>query len=200
MNRRTYLAGIATSVGSIAGCMASGSNDRKGINKSKMLTDVSISTPDASEISVTPTISQKTIDSDQTAEFKLTVTWTGNERQGLTFGNEVPFSYPNYSTDDTGIVLLPADSTIERQRDDSWLPKTDETGNIPANQNLVSASLEPGESVHGSWEVWANPKNPDGIKSGVYKFKNQIGLDSDFSQDKAETISWAIELKIVDSE
>lgn len=176
--------------------MAAGFSSDGGSPPERKLEDISVSVPESSRVAITPTIKQAKITSEQTAQFGLAVTWNGSESQSLTFGNEIPFSYPNYSSDSTGLVLLPANTSIERRNQETWVPKTDDTGHIPSESDLIIANLDPNETVSGEWEVWADPQHASQISSGTYRFENQIGLYSDLSEEGGEPITWILTIKI----
>lgn len=184
-------------ISSVTGCMATG---RKQTDTSKReLSSVSVTTSDDSPFLIEPNIEQRDINQEQTAEFILTITWNGNKSRGLTFGNQVPFSSPNYSSERSGLVLLPADTTIERKNKQTWVPETYSDGGIASNSSLVTGKFEPGESLSGSWGVWADPKNASRVEPGTYRFENQIGLYEDLTSDDTEDIDWLLRLKIVEA-
>lgn len=195
MKRRMYLSGIATGLAGLSGCMASGANPFNGGSDQLRLDTVDISVPDSSELAISSSITQPNIDSEQTAQFELAVEWQGEESQKLAFGNRIPFSYPNYSSDSEGIVLLPVDLEMESATKGKWVPKTDETGHIPSQSNLITSDLSSGESVTESWEVWAAPEVADQIQPGSYKFENQISLYSDTS-DETKEVAWTLTIEI----
>jgi hypothetical protein len=179
--------------------MASGLGASGNDPDERKLEDVSIVTPEGTDVSITSTVHQSTIDSERTAQFELIVTWNGSESQRLAFGNEIPFSYPNYSSDESGVVLLPADTSIERAKERTWVPKTDDTGHIPAESDLVVAELSPGETASGRWEVWADPGEAESVRPESYRFENQLGRYTELSED-GEQIDWTLALEIATSE
>lgn len=197
MKRRTYLSGLAAGLAGVAGCMATGSDS--SVPAARELVAVSAAVPDDSDVSVEPTVERRTIDSERTAQFELAVTWNGTESQGLSFGNRVPFSFPNYSTGRSGLVLLPANTSIERRNDRKWVPETYDDGNIASNSTLVVGELEPGESVSETWAVWADPQNASRIEPGTYRFDDRIGLYSDLSSDDGDQIEWSLTVEIAES-
>ena len=197
MERRTYVTAIAMGVPGLTGCMATGQSNPD--SSKRKLSDVSVSTPEGSGVSVEPTIEQRVITPERTAQFELTVTWTGSESQGLSFGNHIPFSSPNYSSERSGLVLLPDNTSIGRQNEQTWVPKTYSNGEMASNSSLVLGELEPGDSVSGSWGVWADPQNASRIELGTYRFDNRIGLYEDLSSDGSENLDWSLSLKIVEA-
>lgn len=196
MNRRTYLTGTVIGISGFAGCMATG---KKQIDVSdRKLSDISVTTSDSSPISIESVIKQRTINPEQTAQLELIVTWNGSEVQGLAFGNEVPFSFPNYSSEHSGLVLLPANTSIKRKNERTWVPETYSNGDIPSNSNLVAGKFEPGKSLSGSWEVWADPESASRVEAGRYRFENQIGLYEDLSSDDGENFDWSMSVEITE--
>lgn len=197
MKRRACLSGIALGISGLTGCMATGQHQTDVSDRK--LSDVSATGPEGSAISIESDVKQRRINPERTAQFELTVTWNGSELQGLAFGNEIPFSFPNYSTGRSGLVLLPANTSLERQNEQTWVPETYSNGDIESNSSLVLGKLEPGESLSGSWAVWADPKSASRVAPGTYKFENRIGLYEDLSSDDGENFDWSLFLEITET-
>ena len=193
MNRRTFIAAAGTVIGS--GCMSTRALTDGGTPSQREITDISVSVPESSPLSITATIVQASITPKQTAQFELAVTWNGDESQSLSFGNEIPFSEPNYSTSSNGLLLFTTDSGVERRNQDVWVPKTGDDGQIPIKQNLVVGDLAPGETVTETWAVWGDPQYVSHIEPGTCHFENTIGLGS-LDSDSVNQISWTMTVTI----
>lgn len=166
-----------------------------GTPSEREVRDISVTVPDSSPISIEATVKRASITPEQTAQFDLAVTWNGDEIQSLSFGNEIPFNEPNYSTSTNGLLLLTADSGVERRNQNVWLPKTGDDDRLPTNQNLVVGELSPGETVTESWAVWGDPRHVSHIEPGTYQFENSIGLGS-WDSDSGDQISWTLTITI----
>jgi hypothetical protein len=166
-----------------------------GTPSEREIQNISVSVPDSTPISIEATVTRASITPKQTAHFEIAVTWNGDETQSISFGNEIPFSEPNYSTSANGLLLLSTDSGVERRNQDVWLPKTGDDGRLPTKQNLVVGELDPKETVVESWTVWGDPRYVSYIESGTYQFENSIGLGS-VDSDTVNQISWTLTITI----
>lgn len=198
MRRRTYLAGIAAGGVSLSGCTAVGSGPDKDNLPPRELESLSTSDISYQGLSITGSITQSDINSDKTAKFKLVVKWNGDGKRVLSFGNKVPFSYPNYSNNPSGLALLPADTSIKRQNRTTWIPETLDSGHIPANQNLITGRLNSGETIAGSWSIWAHPREAEYIEPDTYTFENEIGISKEKfgSGSDGDSTAWRLETDI----
>ena len=97
--RRTIL--VATACGLTTGCVASTLNDENDPPDERELTSVTTSVPDDAPFAWEATVLQRRINSDQTAEFDLRVTWQGEETVEYRFGSTIPLGDPKYSESPT---------------------------------------------------------------------------------------------------
>ena len=188
MKRRSLLTTTAATTTAVigSGCMfVSGSEQPPS---GREVIDVSVSVPDSAQFTITPTVTHASITSDRTAQIELAVTWHGNKPTQVKFGNAIPFSYPQYSADPRGLLLLPADNGIERRNERTWIPKTGEDG-LAAPMVMYSPKLVSGETVTGTWELWGDPEEVSYIEPGTYHFENSLGVNS-------KTIWWTLTMTI----
>jgi len=78
------------------------------------------------------------------------------------------------------------------------VPKTGDDGEVSAPLNLVSANLDPGESVSGEWSVWADPNEASHVEPGTYRFDNEVSLTSKTLESDGEPIPWTLSITITD--
>ncbi len=133
---------------------------------------------------------EATIDSERTASVDLTATWSGEEPQRLTFGNRIPFSYPNFSEGRSGIVLMPPIEQVGRQERGGWVPETID-GHIPSQPVVRADVFESGNSASGRWTVWADPRNANYVRPGTYEFDDEVGTGG------GDPIHWTLGMEIV---
>ena len=93
--RRTIL--VATACSFTTGCVASTLNDENNPPDERELTSVTTTVPDDAPLAWEATVLQRRINSDQTAEFELRVTWQGEETVEYRFGSTIPLGDPKYS-------------------------------------------------------------------------------------------------------
>lgn len=200
MRRRTYLAGVVAGVVTLPGCTVVGRDPTQESHPPRGLESLSTSDISYPGLSIAGSIMQSDINPDKTAKFKLEVEWNGEGKRVLGFGNEVPFSYPNYSDNPSGLALLPANTSIPRQNGTSWVPETLDSGHIPADQNLITGTLNPGETIGGTWSIWAHPREAEYIEPGIYAFENDIGISKEqFGSDSEwDSITWSLETDITE--
>lgn len=200
MRRRPYLAGIVSGVVTLSGCTVVGRGPDNDSRPPRKLESLSSSDISYQGLSIAGSIIQSEINSDETAKFKLVVEWNGDGKRVLGFGNEVPFSYPNYSDNPSGLALLPANTSIPRQNGTTWVPETLDSGHIPADQNLITGTLNPGETIGGTWSIWAHPREAEYIEPGIYAFENDIGISKEqFGSDSEwDSITWSLETDITE--
>lgn len=161
-------------------------NNRAG----REVTDVSASVPDSAQFTITPTVTHASITSDRTGQIELAVTWNGDDPTQFKFGNETPFSYPQYSADSSGLLLLPAEAGIERRDKQTWMPKTGE-GGLGAPMVTREPELNPDETVTGTWDVWGDPEHVSFIEPGTYHFESSLLVGTN-----NEPISWTLAVTI----
>lgn len=155
--------------------------------------DVSLS--ESSNVSITPTILQSSISADETGRFKLEVTWKGDTEEQFKFGNEVPFSEPNYTSEPSGLLFLSVNAGYKRQNSRTWLPKTGSDGRVGASMEMVEPKLTPGETATGKWAIWGDPRHVSYIEPGTYTFENKLALGSG-----DDPIAWTLTVTIVQPE
>lgn len=167
--------------------MASGSGNTEPLTL--QVTDVSVSGLESTSVVVDPTIERSKITPDRTAELSFTITWNGDGKRHLGFGNRNPFSSPNQSTDPPGLLLAHEDTGYERRDDENWVPKGPlHTGRLVG----ISTQLEPGESTSSdTWEVWAHPDHVSRIEAGTYTFDNTFG-----GNGESDDIDWSLTVEI----
>ena len=190
MKRRSFLTTTAITTAAVIGssCLfVSGSEQPPSGRK---VTDVSVSVPDSARFTITPAMTYASITAAQTAQFELVVVWHGDDPTQFKFGNAVPFSYPQYSADASGLFLLPADAGVERRNKQTWIPKIREDG-LAAPMVMYSPKLVPGETVTGTWELWGDPEEVSYIEPGTYQFKNSFLIEA-----HDEPISWTLTVTI----
>ncbi|WP_049971745.1 hypothetical protein [Haladaptatus cibarius] len=187
MERRTYLTGAATVLATLAGCTANGIKNI-GTSQMRQITDVSVSGLESTDLSVEASVKQAKITSNHTGEISLTISWNGDEKRTLSFGSSIPYSSPKKSTKQEGVLLVDKESNFERRNTDTWIPKRDnlETGDL----TLMGATLEPGQSVSHTWEVWAHPGKASRIESGTYTFTDSIRMGD------SESVDWSLTVEI----
>lgn len=187
MRRRICLTGAASAFVAIAGCTASGSGTSEP--PPLQVTDVSVSGLESTGVAVEPIIERSKITPDRTAELSFTITWNGDGKRLLGFGDRNPFTSPNSSTDPPGLLLVHEDTHYERQDDETWVPE----GPLPTGRLVgVVARLQPGESTSSeTWEVWAHPDHASRIEPGTYTFDNTFGGD-----EESDNIDWSLTIEI----
>lgn len=154
--------------------------------------NITASVPETSNFLITAAVKQSLITPKQTARFELAVTWYGESSTTFKFGNSIPFSQPKYSSAPPGLLLLPPGGGVERQNDQTWLPKKTSSNTLGGPMVMVSREITYGETVRGSWDIWGDPRYVSHINSGEYQFENQIDHDSTNC-----SIPWTLNVEIV---
>lgn len=168
---------------------------QKGSPSVREVESVDVSLAESSNVSITPTLLQASISAFETGRFNLAVTWEGDTDERIKFGNAIPFSEPNYSTEPSGLLLLPVNGGYERRDKRTWLPKTGSDGRVWASMEMVEPKLATGETVTGEWAIWGDPRHVSSIKPGTYTFENRFELGSG-----DDPIAWTLTVTIVQSE
>jgi hypothetical protein len=145
-------------------------------------------------VSITPTVTEADITTEQTAQLDLTVQASGPDSVSVHFGNQIPFSAAQESTP-PGILLLASGPEYARRTQRTWLPDTEKGDNIQAPSVVRGADLAPGETVTGAWEVWADPAHASHIAPGTFKFENNLRFPDGSS---TETVEWVLSVTIED--
>jgi hypothetical protein len=167
--RRTIL--VATACGLTTGCVASTLNDENDPPDERELTSVTTSVPDDAPFAWEATVLQRRINSDQTAEFELRVTWQGEETVEYRFGSTIPLGDPKYSEEPDGLILIANDHP--RQNDRTWLPKTGGDGHVDGSNAMRYRELSPGEAAGGTVSVWGDPQEVSHVEPGTYRFEEK---------------------------
>ena len=190
MKRRNFLAttGAVTTAVLGSGCMSVSGSKQPPSNRE--VTKISTSVPDSAQFTITPTVVHAPITPDRTAQIKLAVTWNGDDPTTFKFGNAVPFSYPQYSSDSRRVLLIPVDAGVERQNEQMWIPETGEDG-LAAPMVSKEVQLNPGETVANTWAVWGNPDEVSYVESGAYSFESSLKLSS-----SNQPVSWTFSMSI----
>jgi len=155
----------------------------------RRITDLSVNGLDSDPISVTANASSPRITSEQTAQLELTVTVERDGPVSLSFGNSIPFHYPEESTPQ-GLKLLPGGQQygFERASQETWIPA--ESFIAPDSAKMLT-DMSAGDSLTQSWEVWGDPDHVSFIEPGTYEFRSEIGVDP-----PGEDFEWMLSLTI----
>ncbi|MFC6723113.1 hypothetical protein ACFQE1_01640 [Halobium palmae] len=186
MKRRTYATSVVTAFTGIAGYIMNRTGNAENPPENppmRKVTDTTVSGLGSTNIEIDASIEQAEITSEATAKISLSVTWDGQEKQKLVFGNSLPFDSPQKSSNPSGLLLIDEASDIaqhdKRRDEETWVPITGDDNEIPINLNLVMGTFEPGQSKSQMWEVWADPSEASWIKPGTYTFDSEIGVKND---------------------
>jgi len=158
----------------------------------RRVTDMTVTGLSETPVSITPAVTEADITTESTAQFRLTVKATGDDRVSVQFGNQIPFSAPQRSTP-PGILLLASGPEYARRNQRTWLPDTEEGDDIHPPSVVRGDDLAPGEAVAGPWEVWANPDHTSHIAPGTWEFESTLIFPRESAN---ENVDWVLSVTI----
>jgi hypothetical protein len=186
MNRREYLALTTGSVTAVSGCLQhSMENPSSGVGES--FPDVTVEsdpTPDGRDVTV---VVNRAFAASTPAELRIAYTNTGDSEREVGFTVSPPFPpYVGEATDGPGrLSLVPDDREYvdphPRPSDadgDPFVPDTPTDGCWRAKAAVagedvgLTRTLEPGESVEGSYTLLAHPESDACLAAGDYRFED----------------------------
>lgn len=167
----------------ISGCLSTG---KEPPPSDRRVTDLTVTGIDSAPVSITAAATHPQITSEQTAQFELTVTGQSTDPVTITFGNAIPFSYPQRSTP-PGIVLMPGDYMKDNPQQ-TWLAPTEIPRPLP---QMVLDGLVAGDTVTRKWKVLGDPDHVSYIEPGSYDFTTDFTVKS-----MDEPIKWTLSITI----
>lgn len=192
MRRRSYVVGVASLLTLGSGCTAEANEESTTGFEQREIGDVSIDGLDSTAVSVTPTVVNPVVSETETAKLSFEIQWTGDRTQELTYGSGMPFDCPQRSTDSSGLLLLLEELDVARQSTPNWVPSEEEIGEFEVQLPLAVSYLDPGQTVHRGWEVWADPQSgAEQIPTGEHTFVGSLKIGD------SEPIEWTATVEIV---